>query len=317
MTLLSNQQRVGFAESVSATAPTFVFAARDPVNLIINKERYLYEEAGLGRSSYSGMVVEQEGVHVFDVTANMTKSLAFRLITELTGYGNSTSSGANRTLTINASQTAVSIPDYAAVRDIAMFFSNGTTNTRCLANILKASIMGENRGMVTVTFTVAIREPTTSGITFLTVTHETANADKFTNANTQYTITSINGLVQTDISSVNITFDTGLTEHQQKADNKYRMEGGAPSLMIEITSTYANALRDFWRESDPSKGTIEVQFTGSPSVTITGNNMVLNERVVDAPINSVMTNSLTFTSAPYSVSAEIGTFGTTGAPITN
>lgn len=317
MALLSNEQKIGFNASTSATAPTSAFYANSPPYFQLNKMRWLYEAAGHDDSSYEAMAVAQEGTNIMEVSFNMTRSLAYLAVKELTGYGEAETTPAageptEKLLTLDSTKTSgkLTLNSFSILRDIAIFFTDGTTNSRCIGNVLRAVISSESNAITTITFTFAIREPTTASITFpSTVFKEDDAKDKYNTSFSKFTSTSTvpDGV---NFDSSTFTLDTGLSDFTPKANNKYRIEGGSRSIMFNFMGTFDADVRTLWRNSAPEDKTIVMgwgdatEHTDTNYVALSMGNMVLNERSVDASLNMVMKDNLTFTSAPFSLTAQ-------------
>ena len=308
--MLSNANKVGFAVSTSATSPTFAFLTTEPVYFEFNKPRYLYEESGYADSSYSDQYVEQRGSNTIPVKAYLTQSMFFRIITELmNASGTPSGAGTSAVQPLSRTTAAYTAPSHGVLREIAMFFSDGTTNSRCNASIFSATITGEADGMVMVELQVGIHSMTTTSITYPTSFNEAEDSHKYSTMNTTLAVSGISVPVQADVRNFSVTLDSGIADLTRKLGNTYRAEGGSRSAMISFESTFSSALRTLWRNSTPAKGvftlTIGSNTTGIGSLEIVLSNMVLNERTVQAPLNEITTESTTFTSAPLSVTAEI------------
>ena len=323
MNVLSNSNKVGFAVSKTALTPTFVFQTTTPVVLMVQPYRYLYEETGVSTSSYSGLFVEQGLVGNVSVNSYLTPSLFHRIVTELMGFGYAQTGSGNAM--VNTYSTAgntgkPTIPSHTVGREIAMFFDDGTTGNpiRCTANILSSTITGAEGSMIGTTLAVAVKDPTTSNITFPNSSDETEPNDRYATAATTMTF-GASAPVQADVDSWSITFGTGVSALKRKVNNSFRMEGGARSIMVNIASTFNTALRDLWRNTNPTFGNIGITIgnpvTGKPSLVSTISNCVLSERGVNAPMSSVQTESSTWTSAPLGATFAINGFSSSNAPI--
>ena len=324
MNVISNTNKIGFAASKTATTPTFAFQNMAPLPLVIAPSRQLYEETGLSTSAYAGLFVEEGSVGQITVTSYLTPSLFHRIITELMGFGYAdTGSGNAKVKTYNAAATTgkPTIPSYTVARTIAMFFDDGTTGgtVRCDAVIFSASITGSNaEGMLQVSMTVGISNPVTTSITFPSSFDEVTPNHRYAAAATTMTF-GASAPAQADVDTWSITFNTGISALKKKINNSFRAEGGARSIMITIGSTFSTALRDLWRNSNPTFGSIAISMnnpvTAHPSLVATIANCVLGDRGVDAPISGVQTENTTWTSAPLSASFAVNGFSDANSPI--
>ena len=323
MSVISNSNKIGFAVSKTSNSPTFVFQTTAPVALMIAPHRTLYEEAGLETSAYSGLFVENGSVGQVTVNSYLTPSIFHRIVTELMGFGYAETGSGNSVVSTYSASAATgkpTIPSYTVGREIAMFFDDGTTGgtIRCDANIFSATITGADGGMLSVTMTIGIKNPVTASITFPSTFQETSPNDRYATAATTMSF-GASAPAQADVDSWSIAFNTGVSELKRKVNNTFRMEGGARSIMITIASTFSTALRDLWRNSNPSFGNITISMdnpvTGKPDLVATVSNCVLNERAVNPPLSGVQTENTTWTSAPLSATFALSNYNSSNAPV--
>ena len=304
--MISNNLKVGFATSTSATAPTFSFLTSGPVYVATDKGRYLYEEVGRGRSSYSGMFVEDVATVSVTIPAYLTPSLLYRILTEFTGLvAGRVQVGTDVNYSYSTGTSSITVPSYSAFREFALFHSDGTTNERANAVLTGATIVGEQNGMIMCELTVLAHSPTQSSITYPTAFNEASEADKFTTLGTTLS-SSVTSLDPVNVNSFGIEFATGITDLTAKMNNVYRAEGGSASVMVTANSTIDADVKTAWEDSTPSRNNITFTIANeNRTLTLTINNTLINERTVEASINEVVNESTTWTSAPFSVTGRL------------
>lgn len=306
MTTISNKLRAGFADSVTATTPTLAFLTSAPVYGQLDKPRYLYEEAGLGDSSYSGEFVESEGVIPLTVSMYLTPSIAYRIFSELSGLAEPTGAvtGTNTKYTFASGSPSPAPPSYSLLREFSMFLSDGTTHERITTVLTGATITGAVNSMITVELNLLGHSPTNTSITFPNANQEDTAASKFSTAGTSLTATGNNAVVEGDINSFTITLSATVTELKAKLNNKYRYEGGSYSAMVAYNSTAADNVKTMWRNSTPNTVDYVLKLdNGSREIEFSLKNCFMNERTVSAPLNEVIAEDTTWTSAPFDISS--------------
>ena len=323
MSIIANANKVGIAVATNATSPTFIFQNTAPVALQVAPRHTLYEETGLSKSSYSGLFVEEGSVGTVTVDSYLTPTLFTKVLVELLGLGYAETGTGNSivaTYSPTGSTGVPTIPSYTVGRDFSMFFSDGSTGTpiRCKGNLFSATITADSGGMLMISMLFGISAPTSSSITFGSTFNEATPNDRYATAATTFTIAN-STFSSTDVDSWNVVVDTGISELKAKTSNEFRMEGGSRSAMLNIESTFATSLRDYWRSSNPAAETITVSVNnpvaGKPSLSLVMNNAVLSERGVNAPLNEVQTESATWTSAPLSVTGALTNFSSANTPV--
>ena len=307
MANISNNLKVGFAPSANTipTTPSLSVLTTAPVYPQLDKPRYLYEEAGLGRSSYSGEFVEKEGIVPLTVSMYLVPSVAWRVLVELSDKvaPSGVASPPNTKYTFTGNEKTLD-NSFSLLNEFYMFFSDGTTHERVNSVLTGATITGAVNGMVSVELTTLSHSPTSSSITFPNATQESTAESKFSTAGASLTATGSNTVIEADVNSFTITLGATVGDLKQKLNNAYRFEGGSFTSMIAFNSTAADNIKTLWRDSTPNTVDylLKLENESNREIVFSLKNCFMNERTVSAPLNEVIAEDTTWTSAPHDMS---------------
>lgn len=317
---ISNQLKVGFADDITATAPTFTFMTLDPVYVQKDRPRHLLEEVGRGDRSYSGMFVENSFMSNVTVKALMTRSLLYRILKEHIGtVGTKATATSNFTYTFNSASTKLGLPTYSYAREFAMFYDDGTNMERMQVVLTNSKIIGETNGMVMCELTLLGHSHTPTSITFPDTFNETNDYDKYSTGDTSLFVQGTSSISEDDLDSFSIEYDMNISDLKQKLNNKFRAEGGSRNAMIRVTSTLSANMRTLWEQTNPAKTNMRFTFVNGngDDMDIVLSNLVPNERTVNPSINEVIPEDTTWTSAPLATTGTVLTVKNTSDIVSN